>query len=178
MDDRSSNGKWAPGKTAWEIEQERHQDPEWLAMRAEQEQRRQELETASRAQQELLVADIRRAGYPVEYSVYELVHTADSYPDVIPVLVKHLSLPYSDRIKEGIARALTVVEARGVAGPAIIEALRMAEGDRFYRWALANALTKVATRNEKNAIEELFEIEADDDVRERLKRALKTAAKA
>lgn len=134
--------------------------------------------TKSRSEQELLLADIRRAGFPLHESVYELVNTADSYPEVIPVLLDHLGRPYSDRIKEGIARALTVVEARGIAGSSIVRALREAlDGDRFYRWALANALTVVADRADREAIQELIEVEADSDVRERLKRALKTAAK-
>lgn len=93
-------------------------------------------------------------------------------------MLNHLKRPYCDRLKEGFARALTVIEARGIAGSAIVEALRDApDGDRFYRWALANALTNIATRAEREAIKELIESEADADVRDRLKRALKTAAK-
>lgn len=166
------------GKTAKEVLEELATDPEWVAMRAKQDAEYEELKSRYRAEEELMVADLRRAGYPVKESVYELVNTAGSYPQAIPVLVNHLKRPYSNQIKEGIVRALTVREARGIAGQAIIEAIRTSQNNsKGCRWAMANALTIVATRAERDAIKELSEAEVDGDIRERLKRALKTAAK-
>jgi len=152
--------------------------PEWVAEDAARKKVWAANAAKLHAEEELLVADLRRVGAPVKDSVYDLVNTADSYPNAIPVLLNHLKRPYSDRIKEGIARALSVREARGVAGSAVIEALRDSQGyDRFCRWALANALTIVATRAERDAIKALIDAESDPDVKDRLKRALKTAAK-
>lgn len=165
-------------RTAEESERLFRACPEWVAEQEAREKVWAANAVKSHAEQELLVADIRRAGYPVRESVWELVNTADSYPEAIPVLLKHLKRPYSDRLKEGIARALSVREARGVAGPSIVKAFDNAQnGDRFYRWALANALTTVAKQSDRDAIKRLIEVEVDDDVRDRLKRALKTAAK-
>jgi hypothetical protein len=157
--------------------EEREKDPEWVARREKQEAEMQARLAALKAEQELLIADLRRSGRHLNL-VSDLMHTADSYPEAIPVLLNHMQRPYSEATREAIVRSLTVREARGVAGPAIIEALRNSQDDgKGYRWALANALTTVATRAERDAIEELIEVEADEDVRERLKRALKAAAK-
>jgi len=165
------------GQTAGEYLAEMAKDPEWVARHAAQDAKQRELEARYRAEEELMVADLRRAGYRVG-SVYDLVNTAQSYPDAIPVLLNHIKRPYSDRIKEGIARALTVREARGIAGPGIIATLRHSQdNDRVCRWALANALTIVADRADRDAIKGLIEVEADADVSDRLKRALKTAVK-
>jgi len=166
-------------RTAEESERLLRACPEWVAMRAKQDAEHDALRARFRTEEELMVADLRRIGAPVKDSVYNLVNTAASYPNAIPVLLNHLKRPYSDRIKEGIARALSVREARGVAGSAVIEALRDSQSyDRSCRWALANTLTIVATRAEREAIKELIESEVDADVRDRLKRALKTAAKS
>ncbi|TWB46489.1 hypothetical protein, partial [Nitrospirillum viridazoti] len=76
--------------------------------------RRQEIEgrTARLKLEEVpLLADLRAVGWPME-SVWDLInmHTRVCYPEAIPVLLRHLMLPYSDRIREGIARALAVPE--------------------------------------------------------------------
>ena len=55
------------------------------------------------------------AGFHVE-SVWDFVNTADKYPAAIPILLRHVNLPYSKRIKEGIIRALTV----NYAGPEVL----------------------------------------------------------
>lgn len=165
------------GRTAWEIEQELRKNPEWVAMRAKQEEDRKALEEGAMAEQELLTADLRRAGYRVKW-VWDLVNTAESYPNAIPVLLNHLKRPYSEGAKEGIVRALTVREARGVAGPAVIDVLCNSAGaGQQLRWALANALTTVADRTDRDAIKALIDVESDPDVKDRLKRALKTAAR-
>lgn len=53
--------------------------------------------------------------------VYDLVNTAESYPDAIPILIKYLTKVNHDKNKEGIVRALAVKEARGKASPILIE---------------------------------------------------------
>ena len=44
--------------------------------------------------------------------VDELVNTALPYPAAIPILLKHMTMPYHENIGEMIARALAVPEAR------------------------------------------------------------------
>lgn len=154
--------------------------PEWVAREEARIARQKLREQQSQAEQELLLADLRRAGHSIK-SVWDFVNTAESYPNAIPVLMNHLMRPYRDKTREGIARALSVREARGIAGPAILEVLHGSKGaDRHFRWALANALTIVADREDRDAIQALIDAEPDDGrngVRDRLKRALKTAAK-
>jgi len=41
-----------------------------------------------------------------------LVNTVAPYPDALPILLKHLRRPYPDRVREGIARALAVRDAK------------------------------------------------------------------
>lgn len=50
-----------------------------------------------------------------------------NYAEVIPVLLKHLMLPYSDKIREGIARSLAVPEPEVIkAWPLLVEEFRKA----------------------------------------------------
>jgi hypothetical protein len=105
--------------------------------------RRQE---ESRKEQAAMLGDLARAGYDVE-SVWDFVNTADKYPAAIPVLLRHLKLPYSPRTREGIIRALTV----DYAGPEVLhELLRQFLAERETRfnspkWVLGNAIAEVAT---------------------------------
>lgn len=165
-------------RTAWEHTQELKKDPEWVAMIAEKYAKAEAIVAKARAEEELMVADIRRAGYPVKDSVYELVNTTDSYPEVIPVLINHLRRPYSNGTIEGIVRALSVNEARGIAGPAVLEVFRRSQDNSpGCRWAMIYSLTTVADMADKDAIVELIKEEKDKDVLDQLKRALKKAMK-
>ena len=58
-----------------------------------------------------LLADLRAAGADID-SVWDLVNTRERYPKLVPVLLAHLKREYPDKIREGIARALAVPEAR------------------------------------------------------------------
>jgi hypothetical protein len=62
-------------------------------------------------QEKPLTEELIRAGLGGR-SVSDLVNTRDSYSAAIPVLLKHLTLPYHDNIAGMIARALAVSEAR------------------------------------------------------------------
>ena len=62
-------------------------------------------------------------------------------------------------------------EAKGIAGGEILDELRR-ETDSENRWALANALTVVAERDDMVSIDGLLEDPAYDDVSERLSEAL------
>lgn len=58
-----------------------------------------------------LAQELRAAGLAVE-SAWDLVNTSAPCPAALPVLLIHLSRPYPDRVREGIARALAVRDAR------------------------------------------------------------------
>lgn len=159
-----------------ELLAELERDPEWVARRDARENERQAAEQRAIDEQAMLLADLRRVGYRIRW-IWDFVNTADSYDEAIPVLVDHLRRPYSDGTREGIARALAVREARGVAGQAITAILCEDGLGPQLRWALANTLTTIADRNDRKAIQDLIDIETDKDVSDRLKRALKKAAK-
>lgn len=58
-----------------------------------------------------LLQDLRAVGIEV-WSVWELVNREhDDYGAALPILLQHLQRNYSNRMKEGIARALAVPEA-------------------------------------------------------------------
>lgn len=153
--------------------------PEWVAQRDAREAERRAKEERSIEEQALLLADLRRVGYRIRW-IWDFVNTADSYPEAIPVLIDHLRRPYSEGTREGIARALAVKEGRGIAGAAVVKVLFEEGLGHQLRWALANTLTTVADRSNRDDIQKLIDMETatgPNDVRDRLKRALKTAAK-
>lgn len=121
--------------------------------------------------------ELHRLGFPVKW-VWDFVNAKENYYlSAIPTLIDHLRRPYGDEIREGIARSLAMKEARGVAGSAIVEVLgESGLGDQL-RWALANTLTTVADRSNRDGIKALLAQETNKAVADRLNRALKTAAK-
>ena len=144
--------------------------PEWVAQNAARESNRQAAELRFRAEEGPIIADLAKVGFEVG-SVWDLVNTNKSYSAAIRTLLDHLHRPYHERIRNGIIRALTVREAKGIAGGEILDELRR-ETDSENRWALANALTVVAERDDMVSIDGLLEDPAYDDVSERLSEAL------
>jgi hypothetical protein len=70
--------------------------------------------------------DLRKVGWNIE-SIWDLVNSSGPYPEAIPVLLKHLMLPYSDRTRDGIARSLAVPEpAVKAAWPLLVNEYRKA----------------------------------------------------
>jgi hypothetical protein len=111
-----------------------------------------------------LVRDLESVGVTVA-SVWDLVNTTRSYPAAVPVLIAWLSKVESmdgtdndrNRMLEGIARALTVREARPAAAPALIRSFRETD-DYGARWAIGSALEVVADRS---TVDDLVEIARD-----------------
>lgn len=162
-------------RTAADLMAELLADPEWVAREREREAKKQAAALKFRAEEEPIIADLAKVGFEVG-SVWDLVNTNKNYPAAIPVLLDHLCRPYHERIRNGIIRAMTVKEAKGIAGAAILDELRR-EVDSENRWVLANALTVVAERKDIAAIEALHSDPAYEDVRERLGKALKNLSK-
>jgi hypothetical protein len=79
-----------------------------------QRQREAELQRKAaewRAAEAPLIAELRAAGFEVD-SAWDLVNTSTPYPAALPILLEHLGRPYPDRVREGIARALAVRDAK------------------------------------------------------------------
>ncbi len=162
--------------SAMELDELLQSCPEWVAQNAAREAKRATAEAQFRVEEEPIIADLALAGFEVG-SVWDLVNTNERYPSAIPVLLKHLTKAYHVRIREGIIRALTTPEARGLAAGAILAELHKEE-DSELRWALANALTVVADQGNAVAIKVLLDDPACEDVSERLGEALKTSGSA
>ncbi len=101
---------------------------------------------------------LRQHGFEVS-SVYDLVNSPQRNDAAFPVLVEWLPKVKSDRIKEGVARALTV---KG-AGPAVLAAL-LTEFESYVadtpskegtKWAVGNAISEVAAKHDADAIRRL-----------------------
>ncbi|WP_392507564.1 hypothetical protein ACF3NT_11535 [Naumannella halotolerans] len=97
--------------TAQELIEQIAADPELLAKLRDQENYHQEKAAEYSAEERPVVEKIRAAGVNVD-SVWDLVNTDVPYPSALPILVSELeSGQYSDRLREGIARALAVKPA-------------------------------------------------------------------
>ncbi len=161
-------------------------DDEKSRLRAiNQERARQRAERSAhlRAEEEPILADLRAIGCEVK-SVWDLVNTSGPYPGAIPILLKHLTQAYSDRTKEGIARALAVPDARD-AWPLLAAEYRKApmgeeNGIRLgAKSGLAAALSATATDDVIAQLASLAKDKANGDSRLLLLNALrksKTAA--
>jgi|HubBroStandDraft_5_1064220.scaffolds.fasta_scaffold109496_3 hypothetical protein len=127
--------------TARELVAQLGADPAYQARFRQQEDERLRREAEFTVAEAPLVADLAATGLAVG-SVWDLVNTAKPYPEAIPVLLKHLPRPYPDRIREGIARALAVSDARH-AWPTLADAFRV-EPRSGTKDGLACALAAIA----------------------------------
>tara|TARA_R110001606_G_scaffold83465_1_gene190511 strand:+ start:139 stop:729 length:591 start_codon:yes stop_codon:yes gene_type:complete len=151
--------------------------PEWVSEQEAREAAMQAKEKRYLEEEAPLREELHRLGFPVKW-VWDFVNARENYyTDAIPTLIYHLQRPYSDEVREGIARSLAMKEARGLAGTAIVATLGESGLSDQLRWALANTLTSVADRSNREGIKELLATETNQDVSDRLNRALKTAAK-
>jgi hypothetical protein len=82
-----------------------------MELKREREAARQALVQEMRVAEAPLVRDINATGYTVS-SVWDLVNTANPYPEALPVLLSHLQRSYPVPIRDGIARALAVKDAK------------------------------------------------------------------
>ncbi|TWB26807.1 hypothetical protein [Nitrospirillum viridazoti] len=89
-------------------------DDEMLRLRAINQKKREEISERTkrlRIEQDPIINDLKDVGFEVE-SVWDFLSAKTAYQAAIPVLLRHLTLPYSDRIKEGIARSLAVPDPK------------------------------------------------------------------
>lgn len=117
-------------------------DPEFVARRARAEEERQQREASYRQAEAPLVEELRAAGVVVA-SVWELVNTASPYPSALPILLDHLQRSYPPAVREGIARALAIREAR--SGWSVLMRLYRDEREGRVKDGLAVAIAAAAT---------------------------------
>lgn len=84
---------------------------EVMQLKQEREKAHQALVQELRIAEAPLVRDLNAIGYAVS-SVWDLVNTASPYAEAVPVLFRHLQRSYPVQIRDGIARALAVKEAK------------------------------------------------------------------
>lgn len=97
--------------TAAELMAKLNADPKYVAEREREEDERQKRAAEWRRAEAPLVADLKAAGFAVE-SAWDLVNTSGTYPAAVPILLEHLARGYPAAVREGIARALAVPEAK------------------------------------------------------------------
>lgn len=88
-----------------------NKDPAYLAQKTLEEKERAEREAAFASEEAPLIAELNSLGVNVS-RVSDLINKPMVYTAAIPKLVHHLSLNYSDAVRDMIARALGVKEAR------------------------------------------------------------------
>lgn len=90
------------------------------------EQERQASVARIRVEEASLVAELQATGLKIQ-SVGDLINMRERYGAAIPILLKHLRMPYSDVVREGIARSLAVAEPEvQKAWPILVEEYRKA----------------------------------------------------
>ncbi len=145
-----------------------HQDSRWM----QQQKAREKEEIARRAEsaveQRDLLRDLAREGYSLD-TVWDLVNSSAPYPKAVPILLKHVSRPYSVGVKEGIARALTTELAAGEQSCNILinEYKKLNDdGLNSLKWVIGNAISIVAVRECAPEIIELLRNKANGRARD------------
>jgi len=126
-----------------------------------------------------LVADIRKLGFDIS-SVYDFVNSANSYPTAIPILVYYLQndLISEPVIEEGIIRALTVKEAKGIANDVLLATYHKIPRDGIFmnenlRWLIGNAINIIITEKDLEKVIEIVEDTANGTSRQMFVRSLR-----
>lgn len=90
-------------------------------------------------------------------SVYDLVNTSMSYPEAIQPLIEDLKNIQDVYIKEGIIRALTVKEAKGIANNPLFEEYNKTNviSNSGIRWVIGNAFTVIIRAEDVDRILEI-----------------------
>jgi hypothetical protein len=130
-------------------------DPDYVVRKKERDEvfRGQE-EKHARAEAPL-VQELRAAAITVD-SVWDLVNSRNRYPLSIPILLDHLQRSYPDALRDGMARALAVPEAR-YAWSLLVKLYRE-ESEKRTKSGLAVALANIA---DDKVIDELISLARD-----------------
>jgi hypothetical protein len=145
--------------SASELMEQLNQDPEFVRRREQRDAHFKELQKRLAEAEWPLVTALNDSGVQVK-SVSDLVNTKRADPLAIPVLTAHLRYPYPWPIREGIARALTTKSAGNDAYTALVREFKQLpesqENDQNqFKWALGNAISIVADKNNFDEIVDL-----------------------
>jgi len=126
-----------------------------------QEAERQKRVAQWRKAEKPLVDELNAKGLAVA-TVWDLVNSKIRYSAVIPILLSHLTRPYPERVREGIARSLAVPES--IVGWKIL--LNAFRDEKNYsttgpKWALALALGAAGT---DDVLDDIFPLLQDKDL--------------
>jgi hypothetical protein len=127
--------------TAAELMAKLNAEPEFVAARQKAEAERQQREAEWRAAETPLLEDLRDAGHDL-HSVWDLVNTPGSYPAAVPILLNHVDRSYPAAVREGIARALAVPDAK--IGWDLLVRLYREEQEPRVKDGLAAAISAIA----------------------------------
>jgi HEAT repeat protein len=144
-----------PKRTKWRTIEEMLADPDVRARRESALQEVREAEARAREETAHLRSELAAVGVEIDL-IWDLVNTRERYDQAVPVLIKHLKRPYSERTREGIARALTIKAAKPFAKDLI--GLFKSEDDATnpdLKWAIGNALTVAAGQDHHAEIIEM-----------------------
>lgn len=144
-------------KTAAEALAELEKDPIFVERRRRLEEERRRGEEADAQAEARLVRELRGAGVSVA-SVWDLVNTRNTFSQSLPILLKHLQQPYPAPVREGIARAMAVPEAK-FAWPVLVRLFREAT-ERRTKDGVAVAISNVA---DDEVLDELVELARDPE---------------
>jgi hypothetical protein len=140
-------------RTAAEVMAERERrlltDPEYAAQVRAMEHERATRADALREAEQPLLEDLRAVGVSVD-SVWTLRTEQRRDSAVATVLLRHLHRPYPDRVREGLARALTAP----AAWDHLVRAYREAnpQRDRSFMDGLAATLSQIADRSRRDEL--------------------------
>jgi hypothetical protein len=118
--------KKRPPMTAAEHSRLLEANPEFVAQREARERERAERVARIQVEVASLLAELQATGLKIQ-SVGDLIAMSERYEAAIPVLLKHLQMPYSDVVRETIARSLAVPELEvRKAWPMLVDEYRKA----------------------------------------------------
>jgi len=136
--------KRQPPVTAAELTARLQADPEFVAKQQERERALAERVARLRAEQAPIVAELLKAGVQL-HDLWDLIQRSAPYPTAIPILLKHLRLPYSDATRETLARSLAVPDARFAWHTLVAEYIKAPMVRLGAKSGLAVALAATAT---------------------------------
>jgi HEAT repeat protein len=88
----------------------------------------------------IIKRDLKSVGVIIHEDIYELVNSREKYTEAIPILINLLPKIEESSLKEGLIRALSIKEAKGIADRILIEEFNKDSLNSYLRWAIGNAL--------------------------------------
>ncbi|MDR6872189.1 hypothetical protein J2Y55_003205 [Bosea sp. BE125] len=129
------------------------------------------LDARDKIEQNSILIELKEEGFNFE-SVWELVNSSNNYAILIPILLRHLSIDYSDRTKEAIARSLAVPDA-SYAWSTILNEYKNSNAGTGFKNGLATAISVICSDEFIDEISNLLDDKRHGDSRLLILRGLK-----